>query len=324
MQTEMANAHKAAGQNVGEEAADKLHRRERHQLLFAVVAVIEILEGDRVFPNRHNAMIGNGNAEDVATEILDQLLDAVERGLDIHFPIFRQGFRQHPLNIQRASLGIQFAIRPKLRERKTKAVAELIGKQFDGKEKFVRSRLPAKAPHAICGVASGGGHKGAARDNEVEMQMLLHGLTPGMQDHRKANLAAEIFLPELFEQLRGNLNEQVIHQLLVAPNQGIEDMVYCENHMVIRNGEKPFLLRFEPLRFLKRTTRRTMAVLAGFVVEFPAFALGTFQDHAAEGRRVAIQNRAHGFGLLIRKPMRALVLADMLAEDISDFVARTL
>ncbi len=56
--------------------------------LFAIIAVIEILESDGIFANGNNAMIGNGNAEDIATEILDQFLFAIERGLNVDFPIF--------------------------------------------------------------------------------------------------------------------------------------------------------------------------------------------------------------------------------------------
>lgn len=128
VQTKMTDAHKAIRQNVREETADKLECGQGHQLLFAVVAIIKILESDRIFSDRHNAVIGNGDAEDVTTEILDQLLFVIERWLDIDFPIFRQRFSQHSLNIQRAVIRIEFAIRPKLSEFKTKAVAELIGK----------------------------------------------------------------------------------------------------------------------------------------------------------------------------------------------------
>ena len=66
--------------------------------------------------------------------------------------------------------------------------------------------------------------------------MLLHGLTPGMQDHRKANLAAEIFLPELFEQLRGSFNEEIEEQFLIKGNQQIENMVNGEDDVKIRDG----------------------------------------------------------------------------------------
>ena len=148
MQTEMTDAHKAIREDMREKAADKLQRRQSHQFFFAIVTVIEIFEGDRILANRHNAMIGNGNAEDIATEILDQLRDAIERGLNVDFPVFRQRFGQQVLNIESAVIRIEFAICPELGERKTKAMAELIGKQLDGKEKLVRSRLPT--------IASGG------------------------------------------------------------------------------------------------------------------------------------------------------------------------
>jgi len=67
----------------------------------------------------------------------------------------------------------------------------LIGKQFDGKEKLVVSGIPS--------VTSGRRDQRAARDNEVKMEMLLHGLPPSVHDHRKANLAAKIFLTELLQ-----------------------------------------------------------------------------------------------------------------------------
>lgn len=191
MQTKMTDAHKTIGQDMREKTADKLKDMQGHQFFFAVVAIIEVFEGDRIFANGNNAMIGNGNAEDVAAEILDQFFFVVERGLNIDFPIFGQGLLQHALNIERAVKGIEFAVCPELREGKAKAVAELIGEQFDGKEELMVSRIPS--------VASGGGHKSAARDDEMQVEMLLHGLTPGMHDHRKADVAAEIFLTELLQ-----------------------------------------------------------------------------------------------------------------------------
>lgn len=84
--------------------------------------------------------------------------------------------------------------------------------------------------------------------------MVLHGLSPGMQDHRKADLPAEIFLPKLFEQLSGCVNEEIEQECLIEPNQGIEDMVDGEDDMIIVDGQHPFLLRFEPLRLLESTT----------------------------------------------------------------------
>src|SRR6266498_4137973 len=184
VQAKMADADKTIGQDMGKETTNELENMEGHQLLFAIVAVVEILEGDGVFANCHNAMIGNGNAEDVATKILKQLLFIVERRLDIDFPIFGQALLQHILNIKSVVMGIEFANCPEFGDFKAEAIAEHIGKQFGGKEKLMVSGIPR--------VASGGAHKSAARDDEMDMQMLLHSLPPSVHDHRKANLTAEI------------------------------------------------------------------------------------------------------------------------------------
>ena len=88
MQAKMANTDKAIGKDMGKETADELEDMQGHLFLFAIITVIEIFEGNGVFAKGDNAMIGNGNAEDVATEIFEQLLFVVERFLDIDFPIF--------------------------------------------------------------------------------------------------------------------------------------------------------------------------------------------------------------------------------------------
>lgn len=59
----------------------------------------------------------------------------------------------------------------------------------------------------IPGVARRRRDQSAARDNEVNVQMLLHGLSPGMHDHRKADFAAEILLTELLQQLSRDFDE---------------------------------------------------------------------------------------------------------------------
>lgn len=191
VQTKMTNADKPIGQHVSKKAANELEGMEGHGFLFAIIAVIKIFEGDGVFANRHNAMVGNGNAEDVATEILDQLFFVIERLLDINFPIFGQGLGQHGLNIESVIVGIEFAVSPEFGEFKAEAVAKLIGKQEDREKELVVGGIPR--------IASGGVDKRAACDDEVKMKVLLHDLTPGVHDHRKADFTAKIFLTELLQ-----------------------------------------------------------------------------------------------------------------------------
>src|SRR6266545_4305226 len=99
------------------------------------------------------------------------------------------------------------------------------------------------------------------------MQMLLHGLPPGMQDHREPDLPAEIRLPELLEELGSGVDEELEYLFPVEAYQRIEDVVDGEDDMKIMDGQQPFLLGLQPLGFLEGPALRTMAVLAGFAVE---------------------------------------------------------
>lgn len=101
-------------------------------------------------------------------------------------------------------------------------------------------------------------------------------------------------------------------------------MVDGEDDMEIMDGQDPFLLVFEPLRLLERAAFWAMTILAGLITEFPLPALlivAPFQD-AAECGSAAIQDGAHSFRLLIGKPMRLFIFADMFTEDVSQLETR--
>lgn len=152
--------------------------------------------------------------------------------------------------------------------------------------------------------------------------MFLHGLSPGMQDHRKPDFPAQILVPEFFQELGSRVDAELEQEFLVECDQGIENVIDGEDDMIVVDGQQPFLLSFEPLRFLEGPTLGTMAVLAGFVVELPLLTDRTLLHDAAHGRRAAIEDRTHGFGLLIRKTMCAFVRPDVLTENIRDLIAQ--
>lgn len=191
MQTKMTNTDKAIWEDMGKETANKLEDGQFHNLLFAIIAVIEILEGDGILGNRHNAMIGDGNAEDVATEVFKQLFFVVEWFLDIDFPIFGKGFGEHSLNIKSAMIGVELVVCPKFGDFKTETIAEQIGEEEGWEEELVRSRIP--------GIARRRGDKSSTCNDEVDMQMLLHSLPPSVHDQREADVATEILLTEFLQ-----------------------------------------------------------------------------------------------------------------------------
>lgn len=150
--------------------------------------------------------------------------------------------------------------------------------------------------------------------------MVLHRLSPGMQDHRKPDLAAEIRVPELLQELGCGVDEELEEQFLIEAHQWVEDMIEGEDNMKVLDWQQPFLLFFQPLRLLERTALRTMSVLAGLVVELPLLTNRAFLQHTAQRGRAASQDRTDRFRLLIRKAMRASVLTHMFAEDLSHVV----
>lgn len=191
MQAKMANTDKAIGKDMGKETANELEDMQGHLFLFAIVTVVEIFEGNGVLANGDNAVIGNGNAEDVATEIFEEFLFVVERFLNVDFPIFGQGFGEHRLHIELAIVGVEITSRPELGEFKAEAIAEHIGKQQDREEELVGSGIPRVARRV--------GDQRATCDDEMNVKMLLQSLPPSMHDQRKADVAAEILLTELLQ-----------------------------------------------------------------------------------------------------------------------------
>lgn len=97
-------------------------------------------------------------------------------------------------------------------------------------------------------------------------------------------------------------------------------MINGEDDMEIMNGQNPFFLVFEPLRFLESPTLGTVSILSSLVVKLPTLTFRTSLQHSTHSGRAAIEYCAHGFMLLIRKPMRLFIFANMFAEDVSHIV----
>lgn len=70
----------------------------------------------------------------------------------------------------------------------------------------------------------------------MTMEMFLHGLPPGVQDHGKTDLAAQIFLSEFLQELGSRVDEELEEQFLIEAYQGIEDVIDGEDDMVVVDG----------------------------------------------------------------------------------------
>src|SRR5271165_6082489 len=66
-ESEVADAHQSAGQNVKQEAAQELMSGNGHDLLLATMGIVSPAEGDTIFLERHESMVGDGDAMGVAS-----------------------------------------------------------------------------------------------------------------------------------------------------------------------------------------------------------------------------------------------------------------
>jgi len=136
----VADAHQAFGQNVQQISAQELFGGNSHNLVPAAVGIVSPEEGDATVFKSHQAMVGDGDAMSVASQIVENLFGTAEERLGIDDPVLvtelpeevAEGLRQREL-LKRA-----MELEPVVLEQLTKLVAECIAEDFteclDGQE----------------------------------------------------------------------------------------------------------------------------------------------------------------------------------------------
>jgi len=87
---ERADADKAAGQNMEQEAAQELLRIERHHSLLIPVGIILPAKGNLVPVEGYEAVVGDGHAMGVAGEIAEHMMGTAEGGLGVDDPVLTE------------------------------------------------------------------------------------------------------------------------------------------------------------------------------------------------------------------------------------------
>ena len=85
-EAEVANAYETGGQNVQQEAAEKLLGLERHDSSLVAMGVVTPTEGDLTFGHGDEARVGDGDAVSIAREIGEDLGRSSKRSLGIDDP----------------------------------------------------------------------------------------------------------------------------------------------------------------------------------------------------------------------------------------------
>src|SRR6266581_6070241 len=89
-EAERADADKAAGQDVEQEAAQELLRIERHHSLLIPVGIILPTESYLVMLESHEAMVGDGHAMGITGEIAEHMMRTAEGWLGVDDPVLTE------------------------------------------------------------------------------------------------------------------------------------------------------------------------------------------------------------------------------------------
>lgn len=89
-EAEVADADEALGEQVKQEATQKLIVRDGHHFLPIVVGRVAPAEGDLAVGEGDQAMVGDGDAVSIAAEILQHILGSTERWFRVDDPIFAE------------------------------------------------------------------------------------------------------------------------------------------------------------------------------------------------------------------------------------------
>ncbi len=88
--SEVADADQALGQNVDQEAAQELICGDRHDLLLAAVRIVFPAKRDPIILERHQSMVGDGDAVRIAGEIVQNMFRTSEGWLGVDHPVFAE------------------------------------------------------------------------------------------------------------------------------------------------------------------------------------------------------------------------------------------
>jgi len=240
----VADFHEAIGQDVLEEPAEKLHDVELGGT-WAGTAYFPVGEGDRAVCERDDAVVGDGDLEDIRGEIGEGGV-AVVIGLTVDVPGKSPGLRIDLLQ--------------------QTGVAHLFFEDgaVDGGERFDRDKEvgPGGPPgRAVLGEAP-------TRDNVVDVGVVLELPAPGVQDPgepREIGPNKALVGGETFESRCRRLKQGLVREALMRADEGSERLRDGKGEEEVWPGQLLLQVVCEPLLGLMLLTLGAVAIAAGML-----------------------------------------------------------
>jgi hypothetical protein len=293
----MANAVEAMWQDMEQEAADELMRRERHHALplRTIAAVVFVAEGDTGLVERDQTPARDGDAVGVAREIGEHGLGASERRFGIDHP---------PLLPDRSEVTQEKAV-----VGETGLVAEE-GKSSDpveldqpGEEQTAEE--PAQYPHRQQEGRTGRypalpiGRDAAAWHDHVDMGMVRHRRSPCVEHSGDADARAKVswVSRDRYHRLRRRAEQEIVDDSLVLPGDVRDLGGKREDDMEVTDRQQIGFALGQPDASSGALALRAMPVAATVVGNAPVPAVLAGIDVAAQRGRAAVLDRRHDFEL---------------------------
>jgi hypothetical protein len=241
---EVADFHEAIGQDVLKEPAEKLHAVEVGGAE-ACTAHFPVGERHGTIREADETVVGDGHLEDIRGEVRKGGV-AVVVGLTVDIPGDGPDLRVDVL--QQASLAYLF-----LEKRTVNG-----GERFDRDEEVGSGRTP-------CGAVPG---EAPARDDVVDVRVVLELSTPGMQDTSKSwevGPDETLVFRQPFEGRGRRLKQGLVRETLMRANERSEGLRDGEGEQEVWSRQLFVQVVLEPLLGFMLLTLRAVAVATGMM-----------------------------------------------------------
>ena len=308
----MADAHEAIGQDVEQEAAKELHGIEGHHLLAVVIAVVLVVEANAASVEGDQAVLGDGDAVGIASQIGKNLSGAAEGRLRVDDPFGSACLHQRRSDIDMSNTGAQLVISPYgVAEKLEEAVPEQAREDAYGEEELL-VRYGSEAPVV--------NREPAAGNDAVQVRVQGKGLSPGVKHGEEAELQPQtLWIPSDDQKTLARGTEQdVVEQPRAGQSEGVQNLGDGEDDVEVRQSKDLALARVEPSLASFRLAARTMAVPTRVPDQVAKATPGAAIEMSAHGRSAAVDDGAKSASLCCRQRPMAIELRLDMADDLGE------
>lgn len=294
----VADAMLPLGKDMDQEAADELAGLEGHGGMppRTVDAVILDAEGDAPAVHADQAAVGDCNTVGVARQVCQHGLGSGERLLGINDPIDLaqrlqkrvkgRAIRKPGMTAEEVQLpGFVQPGQPVQDEAPVEA-----GQHPDGEEEVPAAGDPPRTVR----------RQAAARHDHVDMRVVRHRRTPGVQDGCGTGPGAKLLGiggdPD--HRVRARPHQQIVDLAFVLAGEVSDWLWQCEDQVEIPHGQQHGLARCQPSLGCTRLTLGAMAIAARVVGNVFMPAVFAPRGMATERCRAAARDGVHDFQLV--------------------------